>query len=66
MLDYTWKLTREPHSLTSADIETLRAAGFEDVDIADINLISAYFNMLNRVATGLGVEGTPALGADSK
>lgn len=61
MADYAWKLTRAPHEVTEKDIETLRAAGLTDVDISDVNGVCAYFNMLNRIASGLGVEGEPAL-----
>lgn len=61
MVDYAWKLTRTPHDVTEGDIETLRGAGLTDVDISDVNGVCAYFNMLNRIASGLGVEGQPAM-----
>ncbi len=44
--------------MQAEDIEKLRAAGLED---ADVNAICAYFNMLNQISSGLGIEGTPAL-----
>jgi uncharacterized peroxidase-related enzyme len=56
MLDYAVVLTREPSSVVEEDIERLRAAGFSDADILDINLITSYFNFVNRIAEGLGVE----------
>ncbi len=55
MLDYAIKLTKAPASVTEADVEALRAAGFTDKDILDINLITSYFNFVNRIAEGLGV-----------
>jgi len=56
MLKYVKKLTLHPGSITAADIEPLRAAGFDDRVIHDICLIAAYFNFVNRIADGLGVE----------
>lgn len=56
MLNYGVALTREPASVGEADVETLRAAGFSDQDVLDIALITAYFNFVNRIAEGLGVE----------
>jgi len=34
----------------------LRASGLTDRDIVDLNEVVAYFNYVNRVADGLGVE----------
>lgn len=59
MLRYAVKLTRTPANVTEADVEALRQAGFADEDILDINLIASYFNFVNRIADGLGVEFTP-------
>ncbi len=56
MLKYATKLTREPWNMNQADVQRLREAGFEDVDILDINQITGYFAFVNRLADGLGVE----------
>lgn len=56
MLRYAEKLTREPDRMQEADIERLREAGFSDRDILDINLVTSYFNFVNRIALGLGVR----------
>ncbi len=56
MLDYVSILTKEPYKTRKKDIEKLRKVGFVDEDILDINLITSYFNFVNRVAVGLGVE----------
>ena len=57
MLEYAVKLTREPWNMIQADVQKLReVAGFEDVDILDINQITGYFAFVNRLADGLGVE----------
>lgn len=59
MLDYAAKLTREPWSMESADVEALRAVGFPDDAILDINQVTGYFAFVNRLADGLGVELEP-------
>lgn len=55
MLEYCAKLTHEPWSLRTTDIDALRDAGFSDRDILDINQVAAYYAYVNRVADGLGV-----------
>lgn len=50
------KLTRESGSMSDADIAALRAAGLSDEEILDITQIAAYFNFVNRIVLGLGVE----------
>lgn len=56
MTAYAVKLTQEPHEMRDRDVEDLRQAGFSDEDILSINLIASYFNFVNRIALGLGVE----------
>ena len=41
--------------VTSEDLDRLRAVGFDDRGILQINLIASWFNYINRVADGLGV-----------
>jgi len=53
---YAEKLTTDPAKMTEADIEVLRQAGFDDVAIHDAIQVISYFNYINRVAEGLGVE----------
>lgn len=55
MLDYTAKVTRHSVRVTSQDLDRLRAVGFSDQAILQINLIASWFNYINRVADGLGV-----------
>jgi len=50
------RLTRSPDALTEADANALRDAGWDDRAILDITLITAYFNFVNRIANGLGVD----------
>ena len=52
------KLTSAPEAMTESDLGELRAVGLSDRDILDLTLITAYFNFVNRLALGLGVEFT--------
>ena len=56
MLDYAAKLTREPWTMESADVDALRDAGFSDAAILDVNQVTGYYAFVNRLADGLGVE----------
>lgn len=55
MLGYVEKLTLHPSTVSRQDLDALRAAGFDDTGILQINLIASFFNSINRVADGLGV-----------
>ncbi|MDJ0904583.1 MAG: peroxidase-related enzyme [Woeseiaceae bacterium] len=52
------KLTTAPSAMTESDLGELRAVGLSDKDILDLSLVTAYFNFVNRIALGLGVEFT--------
>ena len=41
--------------MTSGDVHALRRAGCADRDV-NANQVASYFNYVNRVADGLGVE----------
>jgi len=56
MINYALKLTRTPHQIKRDDVEVLCSLGFSERDVFDINQITAYFNYVNRIASGLGVE----------
>lgn len=56
MLDYAVKLTRAPASVGADDVEGLRRLGFDDTSILDICQVTSYYNYVNRLADGLGVE----------
>jgi uncharacterized peroxidase-related enzyme len=55
-LAYARALTEDPSSLTEADIAALRAAGWDDGEILEINQVVAYFNYANRTVLGLGID----------
>jgi uncharacterized peroxidase-related enzyme len=56
MLDYVVKLTRTPGAMSAADADGLRDVGFDDRTVLDICQVAAYFNYVNRIADGVGVE----------
>lgn len=56
---YALKLTLEPWAMEEQDLAPMRAAGLSDRDIVDANQVVAYYNYVNRVADGLGVELEP-------
>lgn len=55
ILHYTAKLTADPGSVTRDDVERMRAAGLDDLDILHVNNQAAHLNYTNRVANGLGL-----------
>lgn len=59
LLNYAVKLTERPTEMSEADVQSLRDAGFRDEAILNVALVTGYFNFVNRVAVGLGVEVNP-------
>ncbi len=49
-------LTRDPHSMSAADVEQARAGGVEDDALAEAIYVAFMFNTINRVADALGFE----------
>ncbi len=58
-LDYAVALTRAPATVTEADVQRLRDAGWSDEDVMDVVEVTGMFNMTNRMASGLGWEPNP-------
>lgn len=56
MLRYALRLTRSPSEIEERHIGRLRSVGFDDRAILDICQVTAYYNYVNRLADGLGVE----------
>ncbi len=56
MLDYAVKLTRTPGEMEASDVDRLRSVGFTDTAVLDICQVVAYYNYVNRLADGTGVE----------
>ena len=55
-LVYAAQLTKALSTITEADIDALRGAGWSDGEILEINQVAAYFAYANRTVLGLGVD----------
>lgn len=53
---FAQKLTHTPASMTTTDLDALRAVGFDDIAIHDATQVISYFNYINRIADALGIE----------
>lgn len=53
---YVEKLTLYPYRIQEEDVESLRQQDLSDLAIFQVNQICAYFNYVNRIIHGLGVE----------
>lgn len=58
LLEYAYELTVTPQNISLATTKSLHSSGWNDEDILLANLIISYFNFVNRIALGLGVEFT--------
>ena len=56
MLDYAVKLSLTPGKMCDGDVERLSEVGFDQAAVLDICQVVSYFNYVNRMADGLGVE----------
>lgn len=56
LIAYAMTVTRTPDAVTAETIHGLRAVGLSDAGIHDAAAVTAYFNFVNRLALGLGVE----------
>lgn len=54
-LSYVRLLTESPAVVGEHDIAALRAAGFDDGEILEVNQVASYFAYVNRTVLGLGV-----------
>ena len=59
LCDFAVKLTLTPASVSRADVDGLRAHGWDDPAIHDAIQVIAYFNYINRVAEAVGIEDEP-------
>ena len=56
LLDYAVKLTKDPRGVSRADLDALRGVGYADEELVDAVQCIGYFNFINRVLDGLGVD----------
>ena len=55
------KLTMSPSDMTKQDVENLEKYGFSHEAISDAAQVIGYFNYINRIADGLGVDLEPEM-----
>lgn len=55
-IGYARALTAAPAKMSAAPVEAMRAAGWSDGEILEINQVVAYFAYANRTVQGLGVS----------
>lgn len=53
---YAKQITVALDSVSKEDINTLLSAGFSEGEILEINQVTSYFNYVNRMVVGLGVN----------
>lgn len=61
LLDFAVKLTKQPLGVRRDDLDALRVHGFTDEQLVDAVQCISYFNFINRVLDGLGVDPEPAM-----
>ncbi|MCF6228718.1 MAG: peroxidase [Planctomycetes bacterium] len=59
LCNWAEKLTLKPADCSAEDVNSLRAAGFNDAEISHAGQVVSYFNYINRIAEGLGVDNEP-------
>jgi len=61
ILDYAVKLTKHPLDVQRQDLDALREHGLNDEQLVDAIHCIGYFNFINRVLDGLGVDPEPSM-----
>jgi uncharacterized peroxidase-related enzyme len=61
LLDFAVKLTKHPAGVRKGDLDALRAHGLNDEQLVDAVQCIGYFNFINRVLDGLGVDAEPTM-----
>lgn len=59
LCDYAVKLTAAPAEVGVKDAELLRSHGWDDAAIHDAIQVVSFFNYINRIAEGVGIEDEP-------
>ncbi len=62
LLEYGEKLTRSPQAMQVEDVQRLRSLGWDDRAVHDAAQVVAFFNYINRVGDGLGVDPEAGVG----
>lgn len=66
LCEWAEKLTLTPAQCTRADVDALRGQGWSDEEVVSAAQIIGYFNHLNRLADGLGIDLEPEMQGESQ
>lgn len=55
MLRFARRLTSRPASIDRPTVDSLKEAGFSDLDVLQLVEVVGYYAYANRIANGLGV-----------
>lgn len=61
ILDYAVKLTKRPLDVRRNDLDAMREHGLSDEELVDAVHCIGYFNFINRVLDGLGIDPEPSM-----
>ena len=61
MCQWAEKLTKTPGEMSKSDITILEDTGLSQDPISDAAQVVGYFNYINRIADGLGVDLEPEM-----
>jgi uncharacterized peroxidase-related enzyme len=61
LLEYAVRLTKDPRGVARGDLDALRGLGYTDEQVVDAVQCIGYFNFINRVLDGLGVDPEPSM-----
>ncbi|MFB3062091.1 MAG: hypothetical protein ACE10C_12060 [Candidatus Binatia bacterium] len=56
MLEFVGKITLQQKDLRESDVQNMRQAGFDDLQLLEVVQLAAWFNYITRVVDALGVE----------
>jgi uncharacterized peroxidase-related enzyme len=59
LCDFACLLTNRPATVSQADVDALREHGLTDAGIHDAIQVVSFFNYINRIADGVGIEDEP-------
>ena len=57
LVEFVRLLTESPAKTTDSDVQRLREAGWNDLEIAEAVYVTALFAFFNRVADAFGLDG---------
>ena len=61
LLDFAVRLTKSPSGVRKDNLDALRVHGLTDEQLVDAVHCISYFNFINRVLDGLGVDPEPSM-----